>query len=118
MEAEIRALLNLAPPDAAWQPPIVRTVATRQQGVEELLETILRSVDVSRKQGRLEQRKIEHWRERIIELLREKLLERVLGQVVQNGDLNQYAAAVAARRADPYSVTDKILEQAGWRGVE
>ena len=45
-------------------------------------------------------------------------LERVLGQVVQNGDLNQYAAAVAARRADPYSVTDKILEQAGWSDAQ
>ena len=118
VEAEIRALLNLAPPGPEWQPPIVRTVATRQEGVEELIETVLRCLDVSRKQGRLEQRKIEHWRERIIELLREKLLDRVLGQVVQNGDLNQYAAAVAARRADPYSVTDKILEQAGWRGTE
>ena len=121
VETEIRALLNMAPADPAGQPPpppIVRTVATRQEGVEEVLAAVFRYLDVSRSHGRLQQRQVEHWRERIVELLRERLLERVLGQVVQNGDLNQYAAAVAVRRADPYSVTDKILEQAGWSDVQ
>ena len=116
VEREIRALLSLASPDEAGQtppsPPIVRTVATRQQGIEELLETILRFLDDSRSRGRLAQRKVEHWRQRIVELIRERVLERVLGGVLQNGDLNRYAAAVASRETDPYSLTDQILEQA------
>jgi len=116
VEREIRALLSLASPDEAGQtppsPPIVRTVATRQQGIEELLEAVLRFLEVSRNQGKLKQRQVEHWRQRIVELLRERLLDRVMGGVLQNSDLNRYAAAVASRETDPYSVTDQILEQA------
>ena len=118
METEIRTLLSLSPPRQQWEPPIVRTVATRQQGVEELLETISRYMEVSRNQGTLEERRVRHCSERILEILRERLLERVVGQVLQDGALNQWAAAVASRQEDPYSVADKILEQAGWRGTE
>ena len=38
--AELRTMLNLAP-KAAWRPPIVATVASRQEGVEELWEAVL-----------------------------------------------------------------------------
>lgn len=112
VEAEIRALLNLASGNESSQPPIVRTVATRQEGVEELLETISRFLAASRSDGRLARRKAERWRHRLAELVRERVLDRLLGGVFENGDWNRYAAAVASREADPYSVTDQILEQA------
>src|SRR3989338_10819968 len=54
VETEIRALLNMAPADPAGQPPpppIVRTVATRQEGVEEVLAAVFRYLDVSRSHG-------------------------------------------------------------------
>jgi len=112
VEAEIRALLSLTSPDERNQPPLVRTVATRQEGVEELLESISRFLAASRSDGRLARRKAERWRHRLVELVRERVLERLLGGVFENGDWNRYAAAVASREADPYSVTDQILEQA------
>ena len=38
--AELRAMLNLAP-KKEWKPPIVRTIATRQEGVEDLWAAVL-----------------------------------------------------------------------------
>ena len=38
--AELRTMLNMAP-KTAWKPPIVPTVATRQEGVEQLWEAVL-----------------------------------------------------------------------------
>ncbi|MBI1956607.1 MAG: methylmalonyl Co-A mutase-associated GTPase MeaB, partial [Acidobacteria bacterium] len=117
LEQEIRALLSLSPASQSWEPPIMKTVATEQQGVEELWETISRYLAFSRDQGILKQRRVDHWQVRILELLRERLLQQVRQDVLGNGALRQYAAAVASRQQDPYSVADKILAQAGQRGT-
>ncbi|MBI4459140.1 MAG: methylmalonyl Co-A mutase-associated GTPase MeaB [Acidobacteria bacterium] len=118
LEQEIRALLSLAPAGQRWEPPVVKTVATEQQGVNELWEAISRYLAFSRDQGILKQRRVEHWQSRILDLLREKLLQQVLGSVVSNGALRQHAAAVASRQEDPYSVADEILAQAGHRAAK
>ncbi len=114
VEAEVRALLSVAGNDkaASSSHPICRTVAARQEGLEELLEAVSRHLDASRSNGKLEQRKIERWRQCLVELLRERMLEGVLSGVLRDGGLQQYAAAVAARQTDPYSVADEILERA------
>ena len=115
VEEEVRGLLSVAAGDKAElssPPPICRTVAVRQEGLEHLLGTVLEQLEASRSGGRLERRKIERWRQRLIELLRERMLERVMSDVLRNGGLNQYAAAVASRETDPYSVADEILDQA------
>ena len=114
VEAEVRALLSVAvaAEGQSSPPPICRTVAVRHEGLEQLLETVLEHLEASRGSGKLERRKIERWRQRLIELLRERMLERVMGDVLRDGGLNQYAAAVASREMDPYSVADEILDQA------
>ena len=38
--AELRTMLNLAP-KAAWRPPIIPTVATRQEGIDQLWDAVL-----------------------------------------------------------------------------
>ena len=121
VEREIEALLNLAVSGAGsgeqWRPPIVKTIATRGQGVDELLAAIARHLEFSKRHGKLEQRRLGLWRERLLDILRDHLLREVMQGFLGNGALNQYAAAVASREQDPYSVVDKILEQAGWHAT-
>jgi LAO/AO transport system kinase len=112
VEAEVRGLLSVAAGDKADSlppPPICRTVAVRQEGLEQLLGTVFEQLKTSRSGGKLERRKIERWRQRLIDLLRERTLERVMSGLLRDGGLDQYAAAVASREADPYSVADEIL---------
>ncbi len=115
LEQELQALVSQSVSREGWLPPIVKTVATRQEGVEQLFETILRYLEFSRRQGTFEQRQVSHWRVRLLDLLRERLLRQVVHDALENGALSQYAASIASRQADPYSVVDQILEQAGWR---
>jgi LAO/AO transport system kinase len=103
-------------PTTRGQPPIVRTVATRAEGVEELFATVGRYLDFAREHGTLQQRRQDHWRARLLAMLREKALERVVPQALSDGVLDRHAAAVAAREMDPYSVADQILKQAGSPG--
>jgi hypothetical protein len=46
---------------------------------------------------------------RIIELLRERLLRRALDEALAPGELMEFAAQVASRRRDPYSIVDEIV---------
>jgi len=111
---ETLALLSLVPSDG-WTPPVVKTVAARKEGLEELLAAVERYMEFSRSSGSRETRQAEHWQARLLELLRDRLLEGVFERVLADGDLARHAAAVASRQQDPYTVADQILEKAGWR---
>lgn len=110
-EKELEALLSLAARDDGWDPPIVKTVATENKGVDDLATAIDRFRQEQRSEAALtsdRRRAIARWR--IIELLREKLLAGVLESDASVAMLNRLADEVATRRRDPYSAVDELLK--------
>ena len=61
-----------------WTPPIVKTVASSGAGIEELVQTIDQYRSYLEQDDRARARRIENWRERIAEMLRDALFQRVL----------------------------------------
>jgi len=57
-------------------------------------------------------RKVENWQNRLLEMLRDGLLERAREQL-GNGALARYAAEVAEHRRDPYSLVEEIVNSLG-----
>jgi LAO/AO transport system kinase len=108
-EKELEALLSLAARHEDWQPPIVKTVATENRGLDELAKAIESfSKSQVRGVGGLDRRRaIARWR--ILELLREHLLARTLESDSASETLNRMADEVASRRRDPYSAVEEIL---------
>jgi LAO/AO transport system kinase len=113
LEQEIHAMLAISPRGDGWAPPVVKTVATEGTGVEEMLAAMDRYADFLRSSGVAEQKRTRNSRERLLALLRERLLERVVAETLGNGALNEYAARIAARQLDPYSVVDEVMKKAG-----
>ena len=112
-EKELESLLSLASRDDGWEPPIVKTVATENQGVAELSQAI-DSYCQAQLGGRVSsdrRRAIARWR--IVELLRESLLARVLESDSSVAMLDRLADEVATRRRDPYSAVEEIIQAAG-----
>ncbi len=110
-EKELEALLSLAHRPDMWQPPIVKTIATENKGITELADAI-GSYYVFQKgadAGRTRRSAIARWR--ILELLRERLLARVLDGEGATRELDQLAAEVADKRRDPYSAVDEIMRK-------
>ena len=103
LEREILALQSLStgPTDGFLQ--IVRTVATEGQGIGETLAAIRSFPRPRRRQG---PRYCRIWSLRLREMLRERLLEQFA-----NIDFQAAAVEVAARRSDPYTITDDWLRQ-------
>jgi len=108
-EKELEALLSLAHRPDGWSPPIVKTVATENKGLEELAAAVESyrdfQKDVEGARGR--RRAVARWR--ILELLRERLLARALEADGKGELLDALALEVADKRRDPYSAVEELL---------
>jgi LAO/AO transport system kinase len=108
-EKELESLLSLSARGDAWDPPIVKTVATESRGIDELAEAIERFRQVQRSVEVTSGRRHAIARWRIIELLRERLLATVLESEGSGAALERLADEVATRRRDPYSAVDELI---------
>jgi LAO/AO transport system kinase len=108
-EKELEALLSLAMRPDHWLPPIIKTVATENKGVEDLASAIEKYYEYQRRTDASAERRHAIARWRILELLRERLLARTLAADSASERLNQLAAEVADKRRDPYSAVEMLL---------
>jgi LAO/AO transport system kinase len=115
VEREIRAMQSLAMRKDRWTPPIVRTVATEGKGMSELAAAIADYEQFLQKQDLLLSKKISNWRERLVEMLRDALLDRLLNERMDQTELARLAAEVAEHRRDPYSLVEEIVGSFGDR---
>jgi GTPase len=110
-EKEIEALLSLSTRSDAWLPPIVKTVATENKGLNDLAAAIetYRESHLKTEIGSDRRRSIAKWR--ILELLREQLVSRTLATDSASERLDRLAGEVATRQRDPYSAVDEIIRE-------
>jgi LAO/AO transport system kinase len=114
LEEQLHAMLSLVMPRDGWHPPVIRTVATENRGIEELAATIAKFRQHFESSGERKKKHIELWKNRLIEMLESRLLESVLGGKAGEARLQELAAAVAARKLDPFSAVSDILSKSGF----
>ena len=111
VEREIRALQSLATrPDKtndAWTPPIVKTVASEGKGIEELAAAIAEYESYLQKENRALKKSIENWQERLVDMLRDVMLEKARASI-SDGNLARLAQEVAEHKRDPYTLIEEI----------
>jgi LAO/AO transport system kinase len=112
LEAELEAMLQLVPERNGWKPAIVRTVATENRGVEELASAIAKYREIFGNSAALRERKIEHWRSRLLALAEESIVKRAVSGTDGEAALNRLAREVANREKDPYAAVRELLARA------
>jgi LAO/AO transport system kinase len=117
-EKELEALLSLAMRADFWQPPIVKTIATENQGLEALAAAIESYYKFQRETDNAANRRTQIARWRILELLRERLLAQTLNANQASERLDQLAAEVAAKQRDPYSAVEEMIKKSGVQSLE
>jgi LAO/AO transport system kinase len=112
VEREIRAMQSLATRtrnlNDRWTPPIVKTVASEGAGTEALAEAIADYEAYLKKENLVFKKNVENWQERLVEMLRDAMLEKARGQI-DGGSLERYAAEIAEHKRDPYSLVEEIV---------
>jgi LAO/AO transport system kinase len=96
------------PEPEGWTPPIVKTVALRDQGIGELLECIERHRVYLQASGEFQRREEERARTNLVHILQAAVLHRLSRQVPAE-HFGKLVADVAARELDPYTAADQLL---------
>ena len=115
VEREIHALQSLGShPDNArhdgWTPPIVKTVASDGTGVSELAAAIAGYEAYLQKENLALKKSAQNWQERLVEMLRDVMLEKARTQL-GDGNLTKLAAEVAEHKRDPYTLVEEIAKR-------
>lgn len=109
-QKELESLLSLAHRPDFWNPPIVKTIATENKGIADLV-TAIESYRAFQDQGDTSlarKQSIARWR--LLELLQERLLADVLNRNGTNERLDKLALAIAEKKKDPYSAVEELLK--------
>lgn len=108
-QKELDALLALAHRPDMWQPPIVKTVATENKGIEDLAAAIESYADFQRNSETAVSRRqaIAKWR--LLELLQERLLSDLINGNGAGARLDELSLEIAEKKKDPYSAVDEML---------
>jgi LAO/AO transport system kinase len=96
--------------DSGWRPPIVKTVASRGEGLEELWEAIGSHRAWLEADGRLAARRTKRIRDELRAIVVERLYERA-GAVCAGDRFDELAASVEAREVDPYTAAESLLSE-------
>jgi LAO/AO transport system kinase len=110
VEREIRAMQSLATRHDGWTPSIVKTVASEGVGTRELADAIVAYESYLKKENLVLKKNVENWQERLVEMLRDAMLEKARAQMeTEGGSLRRYAAEIAEHKRDPYSLVEEIV---------
>ena len=109
MIREVRGVLSLGPQEG-WRVPIVRTEATRGEGVEELWEQIAAHRAHIEEEGTLSERRRRNLMNEVVALAANRLRRQLEESIGEDERVQALLDEVVARRLDPATAATKLLE--------
>jgi len=109
-ERELRSFLKMIAREDGWNPPLVKTIATTGQGVDELINLIQTCHDFQT--GRQDTRKKAVQRQRLLRLVSQRLVSRIVNSVKPE-ELDHLIERLDEREIDLDSVLEELVRRAG-----
>ena len=109
MVREIRGVLSLGPQEG-WRVPIVRTEASRGEGIEELWEQITAHRAHIEEEGTLSERRRRNLMNEVVALAAGRLRRQLEESIHEDEGVQALLDEVVARRLDPATAATKLLE--------
>ena len=110
--AEIRAMLSLASHEERL-PAIVKTVATADEGIDDLLVAVEEFRARAESSGLLEQKRRALLARQLEDVLHDRLMRRMRARVLTPDETARIVDRMAARELDPFSAADEVLGRMG-----
>lgn len=115
---EIEYLLALSPARGEWTPPVVRTVASRNEGTDALALKLDEHGRFLRYTAALGEKRKQRGADKLRKLLAEGWEKELRKGPLSPEEEERLKEAFAERRKDPFSVAEEILGNFTWEGTE
>ena len=92
-----------------WTPPVLSTVAARDEGIGALAEALDRHFRYLERSGTLRSRRRARLRERVVEVVEDKTRRRLWSDAATNAWLEERLSALEAGEATPFGIADALL---------
>jgi LAO/AO transport system kinase len=97
----------------AWTPPVLRAVASEGEGVRELVAALDRHFSYLERSGLLRERRRRRLRERVVDVVEQKVRRRLWADARTNGWLDERLPALERGETNPFEVADELLGRSG-----
>ncbi|MGE5842136.1 MAG: methylmalonyl Co-A mutase-associated GTPase MeaB [Deltaproteobacteria bacterium] len=111
---ELRQMLDMGQQkykEGRWTPPILKVEAVFDRGVAELLESIQRhrAYLMESEGDRHLLRRTLRIREELAEMIKNKLIQEVLDQLIEGGEFERAVEQILVGESDPYTASDNLV---------
>ncbi|MDQ6872325.1 MAG: methylmalonyl Co-A mutase-associated GTPase MeaB [Gemmatimonadota bacterium] len=96
-----------------WTPPVLSAVATKDEGITEIVAALDRHFAYLEQTGTLHARRRERMRERVIDVVERKVRDRLWKDARTMAWLDEQLPSVEEGRSTPFAVADQLLRQSG-----
>ena len=108
LQLEMQAMLELSSNDTGWTPSIIRTVATQEEGIDELIDAMKEHHRFQKSSGVLKRKDLERAVIEIEELIRDRMISDFM-TTERRAMIKELSEKVAERKLDPYEAVDRLL---------
>lgn len=109
LNIEIEMMLELNQEDVAWRPPINRTIASKDEGIEAVVDSIAEHRKYLEETGELEKVRQARIKSEVIAMVNDHISRHIDEKIVATDGFAQTILKLQNRETDPYSVVDNIV---------
>ncbi len=97
--------------EGAWKPPIIKVEAVFDKGIDDFLDAVDEHTRYLEKTagGLKSRRSTERVREEMVEMIKARLFEEVLGELTESGAFDSAVDAIVKGDLDPYSACENLV---------
>ena len=106
---ELNMMLDLDGVQHDWRPPVEKVMASRGEGINELMATIEKHQTYLRESGNLAIRRHKRTKNELLDRLKASIGSYITKNIVNTGELDAYVKEIEARNNDPYTVVKTIM---------
>ena len=111
LNIEIEMMLELNPKSVAWRPPINRTIASNNEGVAQVVDSIEEHAKYMRESKELQERRAGRIRTEVFAMIDDRINRHIAKTVINTPEFDQTVVKLQNRETNPYAVVDEIVSK-------
>ncbi|MBW2663610.1 MAG: methylmalonyl Co-A mutase-associated GTPase MeaB [Deltaproteobacteria bacterium] len=109
LSGNIETMLHMGYESKGWIPPIIKTIATKGNGIAALVEETLNHRKYLIKSGLLKSEKVTRIKQEIMEIVRNKIIDKINSSNDTNQISDELLNEIILRQKDPYTAAEEII---------